>query len=501
MLVIIPMSGAGQRFVNEGYTDIKPLIKIEDKTIIEYIVELFDEKDSFHFIINKDHINTTPVMEVLRKKVPNATIHAIAAHKKGPVHSIAEIYNTLPQDEPCIVSYCDFNYSWNYNHFLQQVEETGCDGAIPCYTGFHPHLLHPFNIYATCKIDENKNIIDIKEKHSFTDDKKDGFHSAGTYYFKTVGLMKQYCDNLLATNYHLNGEFYVSMAYEKMLQDGLHLKIYDALPHLCQWGTPQDMEEYMEWHRLFAKLPWQPKVKLDGTTLLLTMAGKGSRFDNISKYPKPFIPIDGKPMYEMAQHYLPLVDTTVIVTLNNFDFDTPHKTITLNEVLNGQALTCLKAVEEARLTGGLLIAPCDNGMVYDSERLVNQTKEADVLVFGFRNASAVQYNASAYTWIVPKNERQIEKLSCKQPISIVPQKDMAITGAFWFKDVKYFEAAANTMIASDRTVNGEFYIDECINDCIAMGLNVQYFLVDHYIGWGTPNDVCIYNYWKSYFGK
>jgi hypothetical protein len=57
------------------------------------------------------------------------------------------------------------------------------------------------------------------------------------------------------------------------------------------------------------------------------------------------------------------------------------------------------------------------------------------------------------------------------------------------------------MIARNARVNGEFYIDTCINDAIALGLRCRLFLLDHYIGWGTPDDLKTFEYWQSCFHK
>ena len=48
MKIIIPMSGIGKRFVEAGYKDPKPLIKVENKTIIEHVINLFDKETSYY---------------------------------------------------------------------------------------------------------------------------------------------------------------------------------------------------------------------------------------------------------------------------------------------------------------------------------------------------------------------------------------------------------------------------------------------------------------------
>ena len=57
------------------------------------------------------------------------------------------------------------------------------------------------------------------------------------------------------------------------------------------------------------------------------------------------------------------------------------------------------------------------------------------------------------------------------------------------------------MIERDARVNGEFYIDTCIEDALALGLTVRIFEIDSYLCWGTPNDLRTFEYWQSCFHK
>ena len=49
--------------------------------------------------------------------------------------------------------------------------------------------------------------------------------------------------------------------------------------------------------------------------------------------------------------------------------------------------------------------------------------------------------------------------------------------------------------------NGEFYVDDIINQNIKSGLKVKVFEVHNYICWGTPDDYETYLYWQQYFNK
>jgi hypothetical protein len=147
------------------------------------------------------------------------------------------------------VNYCDFNWRWDYADFKQTMSSSQTEGCVVCYKNFHPHLLGP-NFYAGCKTDSDLNLIEIKEKFSFTPDKMDSYQSSGTYYFKTGALVKKYFTQLIEKKIALNGEYYVSLVYNLPVQDKLKVTVYE-IPYFCQWGTPEDLKEFEYWQEVF----------------------------------------------------------------------------------------------------------------------------------------------------------------------------------------------------------------------------------------------------------
>ena len=53
MKIIVPMAGTGNRFVQAGYTDPKPLIKVMGKRVIEYILDAFSDEDEFEEVVEE----------------------------------------------------------------------------------------------------------------------------------------------------------------------------------------------------------------------------------------------------------------------------------------------------------------------------------------------------------------------------------------------------------------------------------------------------------------
>lgn len=250
MQIIIPMTGYGSRFVAAGYKNLKPFIEVQGIPIVEWIVKgMYAGETDFLFVCRQEHLDTIANMrEKLLQIAPRAEICAIDNWvKKGPVFDVLRASGFIDDDKPCIINYCDFYMTWDYRKFKEDVANRGCEGCIPCYSGFHPHLLIEKNYYASCLTDTDDNLVEIREKYSFKKDKTKAKHSPGVYYFKTGNLLKKYCQKLVDSSQTLNGEFYASLPYNFMVQDGLKVWVPVNVDKFCQWGTPEDMADYLFW--------------------------------------------------------------------------------------------------------------------------------------------------------------------------------------------------------------------------------------------------------------
>lgn len=248
--IIVPMSGLGSRFAEAGYTEIKPLIKVQGKPIIEWVCDLFPGNHRFLFICREEHLKHTSLRSELQRIRPQSEIVSIAGHKLGPVYAVHAASDYILDDIPAVINYCDFFMNWNFADFIKTVEENQCDGAVPCYTGFHPHLMHPQNVYAVCR-EEGGWLKEIKEKYRFHSDPFENNHSAGTYYFQKGEKLKKWCAEMLERkDLALNGEYYASLLYTLMLEQNAKVWVYKGIEHFCQWGTPNDLQEFNDWAKI-----------------------------------------------------------------------------------------------------------------------------------------------------------------------------------------------------------------------------------------------------------
>ena len=544
MNVIIPMTGYGSRFVAAGYQELKPFIRVMGRPVIEWIVkDMYPADVNIIFVCRGEHLMKDASMrERLLLLAPEAKIVSIEDWvKKGPVYDVLRGYRELlaQQDidaqEPCIINYCDFYMQWDYAAFAKEAAERGCDGAVPCYSGFHPNLLPEKNYYASCLTDAQDDLIEIREKYSFEKDKTKAKHSPGVYYFAGGAVMEKYCQILTEhEECAINGEYYASLPYNFMVQDGLKVWVPVNVEYFCQWGTPEDMQEFVYWTDLIRKSEAAQHTggaESSGAEegmpgrILIPMAGAGQRFADAGyTVHKPAImTVDRatgqeKPMVVCATKDLPGVaadGSNVIYVDRNF-----HKTdgvedairawypraafITVDHLTEGQACTCMLAEPYLDPEQPLLIAGCDNGMDIDRDAFDALTKECDCIVFTYRHNEAVLANPNAYGWMIADAAGNITGTSIKKAISDRPMEDPAVVATFWFRRAAVFIEATKKMIAENDRINGEFYVDQTVKHVLDLGYRAKIFDIDRYVGWGTPADYEGYqktwNYFKAFLG-
>lgn len=515
--IIIPMSGIGKRFIDAGYKDPKPLIEVDGMPIIEHVVNLFGRPDNVIFICNEIHSNTTNMVDVLNRISPKCKIIWVSNdNRRGPVDAVLKISDYIDNEKEIIISYCDYGTYWDYLGFLKHTRNLNSDGAIACYTGFHPHMLGSDN-YAFVKMDGDK-AIRVQEKKPFTDNKMSELASNGTYYFKSGEIVKKYFKKLIDLNHSINNEFYVSLVYNLMIDDDMMVSTF-LIENMLQWGTPYDLENYKGWSEYFYNIKTlQPKVKnQENTTLILPMAGKGSRFENegYSK-PKPLLNVDELPMILQAVNCLPESNNNVFMCLKDhidkFNIDKilseyyPNtKIVSIDKTTEGQACTCEIGINETNvdLESPILISACDNGVYYDSQKYLDMVNDesVDVIVWTFRNNQASKTNPNAYAWLDVDENGFVKHVSCKKFIYDDPLKTHAIIGTMFFRKNRYFIDGLKKNYEENIRTNGEFYVDDVLNQNIKSGLKVKVFEVKNYICWGTPNDYKTYQYWYEYFKK
>ena len=147
------------------------------------------------------------------------------------------------------------------------------------------------------------------------------------------------------------------------------------------------------------------------------------------------------------------------------------------------------------------IGTCDSAMIYNKKayQALIQDKKTDLIIWAKNNYPYAFRNPTMYGWIRNEDLKDI-KISIKKPFKVINKKtDSVITGVFTFRNINHTLDAINNLIINNTKINGEYYMDSCINYWVNTGLNCKIIDVDSYISWGTPQELETFNYWRDCF--
>ena len=511
--LLIPMSGQGRRYRAAGYTEPKPLIPVNGVPMIERLLSNFPAHWPTTFVLAENH-RETQLEATLKRNRPQAQIIYIPEHSKGPSYAALAGLEKIPTDAPVFLSYCDYAMVWDNAQFERFVRDSNCDACLVSYRGFHAHYLGATN-YAFSRQD-GERVVEIREKGNFTSNRENEFASCGAYYFGSAEILREAIEVQSKAGMQLGGEFYTSLTVEALLKSkpDAHVRVFE-IPYFFQWGTPEDLRIFEYWEKTFKaanRLVGQPRGKVD--QVLMPMAGLGSRFKDISNKSKPFIPVDGVPMFLRAAGSLPEAKTTAFVLHKGLaaDFaeafpaankDSSTKSVVLSETPPGQALSTEAGV---RLIGkgDVVVSSCDHGIVLDPKKWdeFRRSPDCGAAIFAVRGFPGTIRRPEAFAYIETKGEGtfpEVAAVSVKKPLSATPQKDWLLVGTFWFKDAQVLQGGIDKLKAANVRVNGELYLDSVFDILRAGGTKVRIIPLEGYINWGDPDSLAEALYWQEVF--
>lgn len=231
------------------------------------------------------------------------------------------------------------------------------------------------------------------------------------------------------------------------------------------------------------------------------MAGRGARFGEEYKLPKPLLDVDGKPMVIRAFECMPKTDCQIFVVREEhnekFQADkiinrhVPNAHILcIDYVTEGHACTCELAIKYLNPEEPVIITACDHGLVYDQDKLAELMSDSsiDVLVWTFTGHPTTRENPTHWAWLRTE-QTQVKEVYCKYlPAHMNSSTTPVIVGTFYYRKAKFFLDGLKDIQEKNIKTNNEYYVDNVLTSNINNGLTVRTFEVDKYICWGLPKD-------------
>jgi HAD superfamily hydrolase (TIGR01509 family) len=230
--ILIPMAGAGKRFADAGYVFPKPLIEIDNKPMIQWVIESLNFSANYIFIIQKEHQEKYNIKSVLKILQPNCKIIELDHLTEGAACTTLLAKEYINNSNPLIIANSDQYISWNSSKALYDFNSKNLDGAILTFEAIHPKWS-----YAKC--DDNGYVTEVAEKKVISKNA-----TVGVYYWKHGSDYVQSAENMIKKNIRVNNEFYVCPVYNEFLLKNKKVKIHNV-DRMSGLGTPEDLNNFL----------------------------------------------------------------------------------------------------------------------------------------------------------------------------------------------------------------------------------------------------------------
>lgn len=236
MNIVIPMAGLGSRFPKDQYYLPKPLVDINGKPMITRAIESLDIDGQYYFIIRNDEFSNI-TKNVISKTVSNPIFITVDKTTQGPACSVLLLKEFINNEEELITANCDQIMEWNSNLFFHNVRLY--DGAVVTYYSDTDK-----NSYV--KLDRQGRACLFAEKEVISNISLNGIHywRKGKHFVDSAEKMIEQNDRAP------NGEFYISISYNYMIQQGLSVGIFhipNEQHHAV--GVPVDLEKFLKYDK------------------------------------------------------------------------------------------------------------------------------------------------------------------------------------------------------------------------------------------------------------
>ncbi len=232
MNVLIPMAGAGKRFFDAGYVFPKPLIEVDNKPMIQWVIESLNLKANYIFIIQKEHQQKYNIRSVLKILQPDCKIIELDHLTEGAACTTLLAKKFINNSNPLIIANSDQYINWNSSKALYDFNSKNLDGAILTFEAIHPKWS-----YAKC--DDEGYVIEVAEKKVISKNA-----TVGVYYWKHGSDYVNSAEKMIKKNIRVNNEFYVCPTYNEFLSNNKKVKIYNV-DKMWGLGTPEDLNNFI----------------------------------------------------------------------------------------------------------------------------------------------------------------------------------------------------------------------------------------------------------------
>lgn len=238
MNILLLAAGKGQRFLDVGYEKNKPLIEVNGVPMWKLVLDnvLTQLPDNLTY---KAYIATKEEYGIVSDE---HTVINLVGDQKGAAYSAVQaiIASGMDQNKPLMILNVDQLVFFSPSHFGMYME--GMEKGF--YDGFLLHFIEPNgeNKWGrSVMVDpwQSAFIKEIVEKTPVSH-----YAHTGHYIYKKTYDFVHYATIMMKDDYKINGEYFISPAYNYMLADNKKLTVA-LVNRFVGLGLPEDLKKFL----------------------------------------------------------------------------------------------------------------------------------------------------------------------------------------------------------------------------------------------------------------
>jgi NDP-sugar pyrophosphorylase family protein len=240
MDVIFPIAGFGTRFANSGITTLKPFIKHNGITLLEYAIKSLNIKGTYHVIARKlpDEYKTE-LQLIFERNGIEGRLYELEQPTRGAAETCLSIKDSLDPNSPLIITNCDQYTPWDNTEFIKLTERDDVDAIVTTYD--HGDIvLNEKSPYSFIKLGEDGFAVEFSEKFAISEWALNGIH-----YWKKTSSFIESAEELMITE--TGQEKFISLSFNFLIKKGYKILNYHmAHREFFALGTPDELSKNKE---------------------------------------------------------------------------------------------------------------------------------------------------------------------------------------------------------------------------------------------------------------
>ena len=237
---LIPMAGAGQRFVDAGYSVPKPLIRVDGQQMFLRAARCLPEADLWIFMCRREHLDKSDLESIIKMNFPKSEVLPVDYLTAGQASTCMLAQNHIELDDRLTIGACDNGMRYDMNSYTTLINKS--DVLVWTFRN-NPSVLIKPEMYGWVAVNNNGRATRVSCKKPISDTPLNDHAVIGAFSFSRAEYFFDSVESMITKDRRINNEFYVDIAIDECIRKNLQVFPFEVSNYDC-WGTPKDLENF-----------------------------------------------------------------------------------------------------------------------------------------------------------------------------------------------------------------------------------------------------------------